>query len=139
LGAPASGIRNGQARTSINENGLAMLGYVVALALTVAFVQPNVILVLADDLSESDLSGYGGKVAETPQLDRMAHDGIGFTRYYAAVPICSPSRCGLLTGEHPGRWRITSFLQTRAGNKVCGQADFLDSKAPTFANLSRNA
>jgi arylsulfatase A-like enzyme len=62
----------------------------------------------------------------------MAKEGVRFTRYYAASPICSPSRCGLVTGQYPGRWRLTSFLQTRAGNAACGQADFLDPKAPSL-------
>jgi arylsulfatase A-like enzyme len=93
--------------------------------------QPNVVFVLADDLGPGDLSCYGG-ATPTPHLDRMAKEGVRLTRYYAASPICSPSRCGLITGQFPGRWRITSYLQTRAGNKACGQADFLDPKAPSL-------
>ena len=93
--------------------------------------RPNVIVILADDLGPGDLSCYGGPIP-TPHLDRMAAEGIRFTRYYAAAPICSPSRCGLITGQFPARWRITSYLQTRAGNRACGQADFLDPKAPSL-------
>ncbi len=93
--------------------------------------RPNIVLVLADDLGPGDLSCYGGKIP-TPRIDRMAKEGTRFTRYYTASPICSPSRCGLLTGQFPGRWRITSYLQTRAGNRACGQADFLDPRAPSL-------
>jgi arylsulfatase A-like enzyme len=93
--------------------------------------RPNVIVILADDLGPGDLSCYGGSIP-TPHIDRMAAEGVRFTRYYAAAPICSPSRCGLLTGQFPARWRITSYLQTRAGNRACGQADFLDPKAPSL-------
>jgi arylsulfatase A-like enzyme len=100
--------------------------------------QPNVILILADDLGPGDLSCYGGKTP-TPHFDRMAREGVRFTRYYAASPICSPSRCALLTGQYPGRWRITSFLQTRAGNKACGQDDFLDPNAPSLVRALRAA
>lgn len=100
--------------------------------------QPNVIVVLADDLGRGDLSCYGGKTP-TPNLDRMAKEGVKFTQYYAGSPICSPSRCALITGQHPGRWRITSFLQTRAGNKACGQDDFLDSSAPSLPRILRMA
>jgi arylsulfatase A-like enzyme len=101
--------------------------------------KPNVILVLADDLGTGDLACYGGTVADTPRLDRMAKEGVRFTRYYAASPICSPSRCGLLTGQFPGRWRITSFLQTRAGNAACGMADFLDPTAPSLPRTLKAA
>ena len=93
--------------------------------------RPNVIVILADDLGPGDLSCYGGSIP-TPHIDRMAKEGVRFTRYYSAAPICSPSRCGLITGQFPARWRITSYLQTRAGNRACGQADFLDPKAPSL-------
>jgi arylsulfatase A-like enzyme len=101
--------------------------------------RPNVIIVLADDLGWGDLSCYGGKLAETPHLDRMAKEGIRFTQGYVASPICSPSRCGIITGQYPGRWRITSYLQTRAGNKNCEQADFLDPKAPSLPRMLKAA
>jgi arylsulfatase A-like enzyme len=65
----------------------------------------------------------------------MAKEGVRFTRYYAPAPICSPSRCGMLTGQFPGRWRITSYMQTRAGNRACQQADFLDPKAPSLPRV----
>ena len=84
--------------------------------------QPNVIILLADDLGWGDLSCYGGKLAATPHLDRMAKEGVRFTQFYVAAPICSPSRCGLLTGQFPARWRITSYLQTRAGNRACSRS-----------------
>ena len=94
--------------------------------------KPNIVFVLADDLGPGDLGCYGGKIAPTPNLDRMAREGIRFTRYYSAAPVCSPSRCGLLTGMFPARWQITSYLQTRAGNTGCEQADFLDPAAPSL-------
>src|SRR6476646_8189761 len=99
---------------------------------------PNIIIVLSDDLGPGDLSCYGGKTP-TPNLDRMAKEGVRFKCYYAAAPICSPSRCGLITGQFPGRWRITSYLQTRAGNKACEQDDFLDPNAPSLARALRAA
>jgi arylsulfatase A-like enzyme len=104
----------------------------------VAAPQPNVVLVLADDLGPGDLSCYGGPTP-TPSLDRMAKEGVRLTRYYAAAPICSPSRCGLVTGQFPGRWRITSFLQTRAGNRGCEQTDFLEPKAPSLLRALKAA
>jgi len=101
--------------------------------------RPNIVIVYADDMGSGDLSVYGGDLAKTPNLDRMAREGTRFNRYYSASPICSPSRCGLLTGQFPARWRITSYLQTRAGNRECGQADFLDPAAPSLPRALKSA
>jgi arylsulfatase A-like enzyme len=101
--------------------------------------RPNIIFILTDDFGWGDLGSYGGQFVPTPNLDRMAREGIRFTQFYVASPICSPSRTGATTGMCPARWRITSYLQTRKGNAECGQADFLDAKAPTAARLLQSA
>ena len=93
---------------------------------------PNIIFVLTDDMGFGDIGCYGGKFVPTPCLDRMAAEGICFTQYYSASPISSPSRAGLLTGQHPARWNITSYLQTRAGNRDAEMADFLNPDAPSL-------
>ena len=103
-----------------------------------AATPPNIFVVLADDFGWGDVSCYGGKVP-TPALDRMAKEGTRFTQFYVASPICSPSRCGIITGQQPGKWRITSFLQTRKGNRECGQADFLDPAAPSLPRTLKAA
>jgi len=100
---------------------------------------PHIVFVLTDDMGCGDIGCYGGSIAPTPEIDRLAREGTRFTRYYSASPICSPSRCGLITGQFPGRWRITSFLQTRAGNRECGQADFLDANAPSLPRILAGA
>ncbi|HWI58986.1 MAG TPA: sulfatase-like hydrolase/transferase, partial [Bacillota bacterium] len=92
-----------------------------------------------DDMGYGDIGANGGKFAPTPNIDRLAREGVRFTQYYSASPICSPSRVGLTTGMFPARWRITSFLQTRAGNRGCEQADFLDPKAPSLARTLKAA
>lgn len=97
--------------------------------------KPNIIFVLTDDFGYGDLGSYGGAMVPTPNLDRMAREGIRFTQFYVASPICSPSRTACTTGMFPARWRITSYLQTRKGNIACGQADFLDPQAPSLARL----
>jgi arylsulfatase A-like enzyme len=112
---------------------LAATGY------TSAADRPNIVFVLADDLGPGDVACYGGTLAPTPQLDRMAAEGTRFTQYYSASPICSPSRVGCTTGMFPARWQITSFLQTRAGNRACEQRDFLDPAAPSVARLLKSA
>jgi arylsulfatase A-like enzyme len=105
----------------------------------IAAERPNIVFVLADDMGRGDLACYGGDVAPTPNIDRMAAAGTRFTQYYSASPICSPSRVGCLTGMFPARWRITSFLQERKGNRACEQADFLDPTAPSVARLLKDA
>ncbi|MDB5322951.1 MAG: arylsulfatase family protein [Phycisphaerales bacterium] len=99
----------------------------------------NIILILSDDMGPGDLGCYGGTHTPTPQIDRLAKEGTRFTRYYAAAPICSPSRAGIISGMFPARLRITSFLQTKAGNRGCEQADFLDPKAPSLPRLLKAA
>ena len=65
--------------------------------------QPNIIFILIDDQGYYDLGCYGATEVKTPRIDAMAKEGIRFTDYYAAAPICSPSRAGLLTGCYPRR------------------------------------
>jgi arylsulfatase A-like enzyme len=99
----------------------------------------NIILILSDDMGAGDLGCYGGTHTPTPQIDRLAREGTRFTRFYVAAPICSPSRAGIISGMFPSRLRITSYLQTRAANRGCEQADFLDPKAPALPRLLKTA
>ena len=116
---------------------LCVLGGKVLAAQTPA--RPHIVFILTDDMGAGDLGCYGGKIAPTPNIDRLAREGTRFMRYYSAAPICSPSRAGLITGQFPARWRITSFLQTRKGNRECEQADFLDPKAPSLPRALKSA
>ncbi|WP_243900408.1 sulfatase-like hydrolase/transferase [Hymenobacter defluvii] len=95
--------------------------------------RPNIILLLVDDMGFADVGCYGGTFVPTPNIDRLAAEGIKFTQYYSAAPICSPSRVGLTTGSAPGKFNITSFLDTRRHNRQCEQADFLVADAPSVA------
>ncbi|HEX8293593.1 MAG TPA: sulfatase-like hydrolase/transferase [Pyrinomonadaceae bacterium] len=67
---------------------------------------PNVILVVADNLGRGDLGAYGQRRIRTPNLDRMAREGMRFTDAYAPSPVCAPSRASLMTGLHQGHARI---------------------------------
>ncbi|CAN5432807.1 sulfatase-like hydrolase/transferase [soil metagenome] len=102
---------------------------------TSATEKPNVVFIFVDDMGWADPSCYGNPLAKTPRMDRMAAEGIRFTQGYVAAPICSPSRCGLITGQEPARWKITSFLQTKAGNTACEMVDYLDPKAPSLPRM----
>ena len=68
--------------------------------------KPNIILIMADDLGYAGLGCYGQTLIRTPRIDQMAREGIRFTDVYAANTVCVPSRCGLLTGQHPGHAAI---------------------------------
>ena len=68
--------------------------------------KPNIIYILADDLGYGDLGCYGQKTLKTPNLDRMAREGMRFTRHYAGSTVCAPSRCVLMTGLHTGHCYI---------------------------------
>jgi arylsulfatase A-like enzyme len=76
--------------------------------------KPNIVVIFADDLGINDLSCYGRRDQATPHLDRLAAAGVRFTSAYCAQPICSPSRAALMTGKHPARLHITTFLPGRA-------------------------
>ena len=103
-----------------------------------AVEKPNVVLILVDDMGWGDVSCFGGQVP-TPHMDRLAKEGMQFRQFYVASPICSASRCAMITGQFPARWRITSYLQTKAGNRECEQADFLDPQAPSLPRAFHEA
>jgi arylsulfatase A-like enzyme len=75
---------------------------------------PNVVFILADDLGINDLGVYGRTEHRTPNLDRLAAEGLRFTTAYVASPICSASRAALMTGRAPARLHLTTFLPGRA-------------------------
>ena len=68
--------------------------------------KPNIIYILADDLGYAELSCYGQEKIETPNIDRLAANGIRFTQHYTGSPVCAPARCVLLTGKHSGHAQI---------------------------------
>jgi arylsulfatase A-like enzyme len=80
--------------------------------------RPNIVLILADDLGINDLGCYGRKDHHTPQLDRLAKQGMRFTSACCAQPICSPSRAALLTGKAPARLHLTTYLPGRPDTKA---------------------
>jgi arylsulfatase A-like enzyme len=101
--------------------------------------RPNVIMILIDDMGWGDFSCFGNNKAKTPNIDRLAAEGLRFEQFYVASPICSPSRVGLSTGQYPQRWRISSYLEFRDVNTARGMAQWLDPKAPMLARMLHDA
>ncbi len=74
-------------------------------------VKPNIIFIMADDLGYGDLGSYGGSRIQTPNLDKMAGDGIRFLNHYAGTSVCAPARSALMTGLHTGHTQVRGNLQ----------------------------
>src|ERR1043165_5722750 len=92
-----------------------MVGASVAVA---APSRPNVVFILADDLGYRDLGCYGSTFYQTPNLDRLAAEGVRFTDAYAACPVCSPTRAALLTGKYPARLHLTDYIPGNREGKL---------------------
>lgn len=103
----------------IPHSTLSSLFTALLLALTgplCAAERPNIVFILADDLGWSDLGCYGDKFHETPNIDKLANQGMRFTDAYAACCVCSPTRASIMTGKYPARLHITDWLPGQ-GNK----------------------
>jgi arylsulfatase A len=72
--------------------------------------KPNFVIILADDLGYGDIEAYGTTAIRTPQLGRLAREGVRFTEFYASANVCSPSRAGLLTGRYPVRTGVDYII-----------------------------
>lgn len=96
--------------------------------------RPNVIFILADDLGYGDLGVYGQQLIRTPNLDRMAAEGMRFTQFYAGATVCAPSRAVLMTGRHMGHVRVRG----NAG-RTNPAIQFLPREERTVAEVFREA
>ncbi|MEO3843258.1 sulfatase-like hydrolase/transferase [Streptomyces sp. B22F1] len=92
---------------------------------------PNVIVVSIDDLGWREFGAYGSTFNETPHIDRLAREGMRFTRAYPAAPICSPTRAALMTGLYPARTGITDFLR----EAPAASGKFLSPDVPTVPDF----
>src|SRR5262249_32766525 len=95
------------------DSGVTPLRAALVALLTVAtsapaVERPNVVLILADDLGWTDLGCYGTRYHETPRLDRLAAEGLRFTDFYTAAPVCSPTRAAIMSGQAPARLGVTA-------------------------------
>ncbi|QEC51247.1 arylsulfatase A-like enzyme [Anseongella ginsenosidimutans] len=101
--------------------------------------RPNIIFILIDDMGYADLSAFGNGPVNTPNIDRLAEEGIRFTNFYVASPICSPSRVALMTGQYPVRHGFHSYLDSREKNARRKMPDYLDPDVTTLARTMKEA
>jgi arylsulfatase len=92
--------------------------------------RPNIILFLADDLGYGELGCYGQDKIATPNIDRLAQQGLRFTQFYSGSPVCAPSRCTIMTGLHTGH----AYIRNNKGRAVVGQHPILQDTV-TVARL----
>ena len=102
---------------------------------------PNVIIIFTDDQGYQDVGVFGSPLISTPNLDKMAKDGIRFTDFYSASPVCSPSRAALLTGAYPPRVGVPKVLWPNLPGGLNNQeltiADMLKTKGYTTACIGK--
>lgn len=92
--------------TTMNVRGLLLLSLLAVPTGIVAAGQqaPNIVLIVADDLGFGDIGSYGNTIHQTPQLDRLAREGLRFTDFHSNGPMCTPTRAALLTGLYQQRF-----------------------------------
>lgn len=102
--------------------------------------KPNIILIMADDLGWNELGCYGQKKIKTPNIDRLASEGMKFLQFYAGSAVCAPSRCCLLTGKHGGHAYIRNNYEVKnpAENRFGGQLP-IPASEPTIAKTLKKA
>src|SRR5688572_9488199 len=89
---------------------LGSLLMTIVASVLLAADRPNFVVIWCDDLGYGDLGCFGHAAIKTPRLDRLASEGIRFTDCYAAAPVCSSSRAGLMTGRCPARSGIYDWI-----------------------------
>ena len=95
---------------------------------------PNVIFILADDLGFSDIEAYGNQFISTPNINKLAKEGMSFTQLYSGTSVSAPSRACLMTGQHTGHTKI------RGNREISPEGqEPLDGSVKTIAQLFKNA
>ncbi len=104
---------------------------------------PNIVFIVADDLGIHQLGCYGSKFYETPNIDRLAKNGMRFTNAYAAATVCSPTRASMLTGKYPARLHLTDYIpgSAKPGKKlkVPDWTKYLPESEITIAEILKKA
>ncbi len=100
-------------------------------------LKPNIIYILSDDLGYGDLGCYGQKIIQTPEIDKMASEGIRFTDHYSGSTVCAPSRCTLMTGLHTGHARVRGNARVPLKPEDVTVAELLKSAGYTTALIGK--
>jgi arylsulfatase A-like enzyme len=106
---------------------------------TATATKPNIVFIYADDWGWGDLSCHGHPWLKTPNLDRLASQGVDFHQFNVLNPVCSPSRAAVMTGMYPARFSIHQHFATPAQNRQRNMPDWLDPKAPMLPRLLKAA
>ena len=106
---------------------------------TAQSAKPNIVFIYADDWGWGDLACHGNTWQKTPNIDRLAREGLSFHQFNVLSPVCSPSRVAATTGQFPARYSFLHALSTPEANRKTGQPDWLDPKAPTLFRFLKAA
>ena len=111
--------------------------------------KPNCVFVLVDDMGYADCGAYGAKDIRTPNIDRLAAEGVRMTDFYTAAPVCTPTRCAFITGRYQQRvgleWALgfTAEQKRRVGNEWVNEPDYkllgLPVDSPSIARRMKEA
>jgi arylsulfatase A-like enzyme len=120
--------------------GVSAAAQQVTAADTTAQSRPNIVFILADDLGWGELGCYGQEKIPTPNLDRLAAEGMRFTCHYSGAPVCAPARCVLMTGRHLGHAEIRGNMPVRTLLPQFDEGQYpLSATARTFPQLFQQA
>ncbi|XP_059241296.1 arylsulfatase H [Mustela nigripes] len=107
----------------------------LSVAFTTRNSRPNIVLLMADDLGVGDICCYGNNTVSTPNIDRLASEGVRLTQHLAAASVCTPSRAAFLTGRYPVRTGMASSFNLNRGLTWLGGSGGLPTNETTFAKL----
>lgn len=129
-----------------NINGKLVIGGVLGLSPCLVYanntekpVKPNIIIIYTDDMGVGDVSFLNDGWVKTPNIDRLASQGLVINNYYTSSPVSSASRAGLITGVFPTELGITCYLDTRQANANREQFDYLNPDIITMADIIKEA
>ena len=113
----------------------AMMAFLLSTSFCLGADQPNIVMILVDDLGYGDLSSYGANDLQTPAVDDLVHRGLRFDNFYANCPVCSPTRASLLTGRYPELVGVPGVIRTKPENNW----GYLDPNAVMLPKVLKKA